>query len=113
MSELMVVERWSDWNLSECDAKAALRVVFERYLFRDEREIEEEATRFVTICAQTDESDAPAEPIRQTDFFINTLNPIAEKGKHLLGGRQPLLKSHTVDGQSIVFIFSAESIGAP
>lgn len=107
MSDLMVLEHSQDWDPLKDDARAALRIVYERYLFRDESEIQEEVTRFITICVQADEPALPPEPIRQTDFFNNTLNPIGDKGKHLLGGCQPLLKSHTFDGQKLVFIFSA------
>ena len=108
MSEFMVFERPPKRDLSySAGPKSALRIVQECFMFRSEQEIKEDETRFVTVWAKTDESDLPPEPILQEDFFADTLNPIIEKGKHLLGGRKPLLKSHTFDGSSLVFIFSA------
>jgi len=106
MIEKMVFEKRIGRNLSGLDKDKVLRFVHESFLFRDEQEIEEDRDQFIIVMAKADVPNSNPEPILKEDFYRNTLRPIAEKGRQLLGGHRPFLSGYNLDEQTLVFLFS-------
>ena len=109
MTEKMVIEVRQGWDPSQLNKIEALYKAHEWFVFRDDRDIKEERDRYIVIYVKTQEPESPQEPILMSDYFKNTLSPIAEKGKQLLGGQKPVLKKHDFDGRNLVFVFSPVS----